>query len=235
MLETRFGGLSVCVENDVHCAALAALRYGVGRSLTHFVYVHVGHGIAAGIIIGGEVYTGATGNAGEFGHIPVEKDGPICYCGSRGCLESVAGAPAIVDSVRSALAKGVHSSLVGGEVTLANILLAADGGDRLAATVLERAAGYIGDAVGGLVNLLNPQAVVLGGLLAMPGGVFLSTLEKSLLSRVMPLLQDSVVIRASELGSDAAALGAAGLVFERMFDNPSILLTRLASGASSPS
>ena len=223
ILAEQFGGLKIAVENDVRCETLAVLRYGVGRGLSDFVFLHIGHGIAAGIVADGELYRGATGNAGEFGHTPTEKDGPICYCGSRGCLESVAGALAVVEGVRNALGQGVRSSIDSEDVTPKSIQTAAEEGDRLATTLLEQSADYLGSAAAGLVNLLNPEALILGGLLGKKGGVFRSALEKSLAASILPLLKDTTEVRASTLGPEAAARGAAALIFERMYNEAALL------------
>ena len=223
ILAEQFKGLAVAVENDVRCETLAVLRCGVGRGLSDFVFLHIGHGIAAGIVADGELYRGATGNAGEFGHVPTEKDGPICYCGSRGCLESVAGSLAVVEGVRNALSQGVHSTIDSEDVTPESIQAAAEQGDRLATTLLEQSADYLGSAAAGLVNLLNPEALILGGLLGKEGGVFRSALEKSLAARILPLLKDTTEVRNSTLGPEAAARGAAALIFERMYNEAELL------------
>jgi len=223
ILEEQLKGLTIVVENDVRCETLAVLRYGAGRGLSNFTFLHIGHGIAAGIVADGELYRGATGNAGEFGHVLTEKDGPICYCGSRGCLESVAGSLAVVEGAKNALGQGVHSSINPTDVTPESIQAAAEQGDRLATTLLEQSAEYLGAAAAGLVNLLNPEALILGGLLGKEGGVFRSALEKSLAARILPLLKDTTEVRNSTLGPEAAARGAAALIYERMYNDPSLL------------
>ena len=110
LLSTRLG-LPAVVENDVQATTLTHLRYGVGKPVDDFLYLHIGGGIRLGIVTAGRLYSGATGKAGELGHVVVVHDGPVCYCGNYGCLESLAGPVAVADQARQAISKGVDSSI----------------------------------------------------------------------------------------------------------------------------
>ncbi len=148
LLEERLG-CPCWVEHDATAAALAEHRRGAGRGTRNFAYVTVSTGIGAGFILEGAVYRGSHGTAGEFGHSVVVPDGPLCGCGNRGCLEAVASGTAIARDGHVATAREVE--------------LAAQRGDPKAAEVLQRAGRHIGRALGGLMNLLDPDAIAVGG------------------------------------------------------------------------
>ncbi len=225
-------GVEALVENQVHCTTLAELRYGQGRNLSNFLYLHIGWGIGLGVVIEGKVYAGATNNAGELGHIMVQEGGPICYCGNYGCLESLASPPAIEAQYAEAVGKGVDSTLAreirngGTRVSIEAIIGAARAGERLASNLLENAARHIGSQTANLVNLLNPEAVIIGGILADEGALFLEVIERTFRSRVLSVLQKEDRIRVSGLGKEACSRGAAALVFDELFAKPEKLLDR---------
>src|ERR1700694_2542167 len=158
-MERRLG-LPVEIENDANCGALAELTWGAGRDCSNFAYIKAATGIGAGLIVDGRLLRGASGTAGEIGHTTLDESGALCYCGNRGCLETVAGGPAIINLV----------GLVDGEVpTLSRIVeLAVAGGLRCRRAIAD--AGHeIGVAVAGLCNLINPERVIVGGLLSRAG------------------------------------------------------------------
>jgi predicted NBD/HSP70 family sugar kinase len=234
-LEKRLN-LPALLDNDVQAAALAEKRYGTARGVHNFLYVHIGHGIACGIMVSGKLYTGATRNAGEFGHTIIDPSGPICYCGNYGCLESLASPPAILDQTLQAIRKGVQSSVATrargdlSTVKVDSIFQAADAGDRLATNVVTRAAEYIGWSLANLVNVFNPEMLVFGGGILVSGfKAFNEAIERTFRSRVLPILQQDTQVRLSSLGRDAAALGGASVVFEDLFERPKALIS-LAHG-----
>ncbi|KPJ63124.1 MAG: hypothetical protein AMS15_01600 [Planctomycetes bacterium DG_23] len=223
LLQEEFG-LNVLLENNVTAAALAELKYGRGREADNFLYMHMGKAIGLGIVINGEVYKGATGAAGELGHIIIDPDGPICYCGNYGCLESVASPLALVKQAIGAIEKGVESKITSkvkgklSKVTIRDIFEAAAESDRLASNIVEKAGEYTGLAVANLANLFNPQMFVLAGLLAEDDGFQLETVRRVFRSRVLPALRDVSHIEVSELSERPCPLGAATLVYEEMFE-----------------
>jgi predicted NBD/HSP70 family sugar kinase len=230
-------GLEVEVDNDVRAATLAELRCGAGRGLGDFLYLHIGRGIALGSVVGGRLHRGASRLAGELGHFPLDREGPVCYCGSRGCLESIAAPPALLAEAREALSRGVKTSLAEAAsdpqaLTAAQLFAAAAEGDRLARNLVERAGEAIGRILAGLDNVLDPRAVVMGGLLAGGADALAEAIRSSHAESVMPLVTNTTEFRRAELGSDAPAVGAATLVFERLFEEPERLLKRLPAVGS---
>jgi predicted NBD/HSP70 family sugar kinase len=228
------GQMAVAVDNDVRAATLAELRYGAGRGLSDFLYLHIGRGIALGTVIGGRLHCGAFRAAGELGHFQVDPDGPVCYCGSTGCLESVAAPPALLAQAAEALRRGVKTSLAeradGGESLRAEDLFAAAAqGDRLARNLVERAGSAIGRITAGLDDVLDPQALIMGGLLAGGADALARSIQAGHQACVMPLIEGTTEFRRAELGPDAPALGAATLIFEQMFEEPELLLNGLAA------
>ncbi len=223
LLGKKFG-LNVVLENNVTAAALAELKCGRGREVSDFLYLHMGRAIGLGIVINGEVYRGATGAAGELGHIIIDPDGPICYCGNYGCLESVASPLALVKQAIGAIEKGVESKITSkvkgklSKVTIKEIFEAAEESDRLASNIVEKAAEYVGLAVANLGNLFNPRMFVLGGILAEDRGFHLDTIRRVFRSRVLPSLRDVSAIEVSEISERPCPLGAATLVYEEMFE-----------------
>jgi glucokinase len=165
-LVRRRYGLPVALDNDVHAATLAEMRLGAGKDLLDFVYLNVGTGIAAGLVINGQLARGAANYAGELGHLAVEPDGDICSCGQRGCLEPIASGGGILAQVRTRLAAGEPSSLSAAcqsGFTAGEVFRAAEAGDPLASLVAGRASRALGIALTGLVNLLNPALIIYGG------------------------------------------------------------------------
>jgi len=216
LLEQRFN-LPVSMDNDVKASTLAELRFGEGRTAENFLYVFVGKGIGLGIVLDGKVYHGASGNAGELGHLAVKADGSLCHCGNYGCLETLAGPPAIVHQVKEAIARGASSSACpepGAAVTIERVLAAAENGDRLAGNVVEKAAEHIGLALANMANLLDPQMIVLGGLLSTAPKNLIDTIKRVFDSRVLPSIAPTVELKVSSLGDMSGALGAADMVFE---------------------
>jgi len=219
-------GLPTWLENDVQTATLGELRFGDGRSAESFAYLHLGQGIALGIVADRRLYEGANGNVGELGHSIIEPEGPICYCGNYGCLESLASPAAIVRQAQEAITgAGVESqvlSLAGGDlsaITIEHVFQAAERGDRLASNLVEKAAGYIGLSAANLVNVLSPELLLLAGAMVERGGLALEAVTRSFRSLVMPSLREVTELRKSRLGRAGCVLGAAALVFDAVVES----------------
>ena len=157
--------LPVAVVNDTHAGALAEARCGAARGVRSFVWVYVGTGVGAGIVIDGQVFQGHAGFSGEIGHCPVVADGPVCSCGLRGCLEAVASGWAINRSAEAVVARGEPTLLAEPNCSrdARSVAEAAREGDAVAQRILADVGGYIGMGISTLVNLLDPEMVVLGG------------------------------------------------------------------------
>jgi glucokinase-like ROK family protein len=209
-----------CVlEDSVRAIAITERWQGAGAQFNDFVYVEVGIGIGSSIFINGKIYRGCNGSAGEFGHVTIDEDGPLCCCGSHGCLEAFASAARVIENVKAALHKGVSSrvlELAGydlNKITIEMIASAAQSGDSLAYRVLSDAAAHIGAACADLVNLLNPEAIIFGGALfrAVPD-ILLDHLNRLVRHRALEKSFSDVTILKAETASDAGALGMARII-----------------------
>ncbi|MGC3999341.1 MAG: ROK family transcriptional regulator [Anaeromyxobacter sp.] len=212
-LEERFG-VPVLVDNDANLGALAERWWGAGQGVQDVAYVKLGTGIGSGLIIGGQIYRGATGVAGEIGHLAIDPNGPPCVCGLRGCLVTLVGAQALVARAAALLPEAPGSLLARGELSLDRIEEAALAADPLALRVVRDAAGHLGIAVAGLLNLLNPAAVIVGGSLARVGEALLEPLRATVRGRTLVSSVAAARIVTSPLGARAIALGAATLALE---------------------
>src|SRR4051794_25004273 len=203
---SRALGRPVEVENDANLGALGEWMWGAGRGADHMAYVKAATGIGAGFIVAGAPYVGAGGTAGELGHTVVEPGGPICRCGNRGCLGTLAGAPAVLSSLRD-----VH----GDELTLHDAVGFALKGDTGCARAIVDAGSAIGTAVATLCNLFNPEKVVVGGDLGAAGELLLGPLRESLRRGAIRSAADDVEVLQGALGDRAEVLGALALVLGR--------------------
>jgi glucokinase len=202
------------VENDANAAAVGEMWQGAGRGYSHLVCVTLGTGVGGGIILAGELWRGANGSAAEIGHIGVDPfAGVQCACGSRGCLEVYASATAIVRMTREAQPHYPNSALVSEDVTSERIYQAGLAGDELALEVLRRMGVYLGIGLATLVNLLNPEIIVIGGGVSNAWDLFEKHMNQQVIERAFPLPAQRVKITRAECGDDAGLLGAARLAF----------------------
>ncbi|MCW2900457.1 MAG: hypothetical protein JWO67_2722 [Streptosporangiaceae bacterium] len=217
-------------DNEANLGALGELWFGGGRELGDFVHVSGEVGVGAGIVVGGRVFRGAHGFAGELGHIVVEPDGPPCACGGRGCLERIAGQEAILRAAGLTPAGTTVASTVAADPDgpMAALIATLRAGDARALAAVERAGRALGSALSTAVNLLDPDTVVLGGIFS-PLAAWVRPAVEDALGRGTALTRGrtpSVVV--SRLAGDAAVQGAAGLVIERVIADPARLLTALS-------
>ncbi|MDA8145482.1 MAG: ROK family protein [Thermaerobacter sp.] len=209
------GGVPLYLENDANAAALGEYRFGAGRGSADLVYVTVSTGIGGGIILGGRLYRGVSGTAGEVGHTVVEVEGPPCACGSRGCLETLASGTAIARQAAAALAAGRESVLAAEGLDAAAVYRAAGAGDVLAREITERAGYYLGVGISNLINLLNPERVILGGGVVQAGRDLFDPVERAVRERALKVPAAACRILPAGLGQDAGVLGAAAVVLEQ--------------------
>jgi glucokinase-like ROK family protein len=195
--------LPVHVDNDANLGALAELHWGAAQGRRNAAYLKVSTGIGAGLIVDGRLFHGSAGMAGEIGHTIIQEHGPVCRCGKRGCLETLAGAAALVD-----LLKGTH----GPELTTRGLLDAAAAGDTGARRVLADAGRHIGTAVATLCDLLNPELIVVGGELSVVGDVLLDPIREQVHRHAIPATARGLQIVPGVLGSRAELLGTLALV-----------------------
>ncbi len=221
-LEKSFG-CPVIVDNDVNVGTYGEYRYGAAKGYRHVVGIFPGTGIGGGLVLDGKLYHGATGAAGEVGHMILQVGGPLCGCGQHGCLESLSSRAAIARDAVFLSATGSSPTVLeeaGTDIkrvtskVIRNAIRAEEPG---LTDVVQRSARYLGIGIANLVNILSPEVVVIGGgLIDRLGDSYLKTAEASMREHAMPFLVDKVKVVAAKLGDDASVLGAACLLRESL-------------------
>lgn len=213
-------GCPVFLLNDARAAALGELVFGHGKSARTMVFYTLGTGIGGGVVVDGKLRMGALGAAGELGHHTVMVDGPICGCGNRGCIETLASAPAItgegVRLMRSGLAPKLWE-LSKGEASAVNpklMMQAADAGDANVRDAILRALRYLGIGAANMVVALHPELIVYGGGMAAIGPILTETVKAVILDRVRMFPADDVRVERSLLGDKAGILGGVALALK---------------------
>ncbi len=207
-------GVPLLVDNDANLGALAEYWWGKGAGTDNLAYIKVATGIGSGHVIGGEIYRGATGVAGEIGHMAIDPQGKRCMCGLRGCLVTLVGGEALEDRARELLPDYPDSALTGRDFTMRDIEDAALAGDPLALQVTDEAGRHLGTALAGLLNLMNPAVVVLGGDMTRLGDILLDPLRERVLKRTLVSSVAAARILISDLGERTIAVGAATQVLK---------------------
>jgi len=216
MIQEEFS-LPTYLENDANAAALAEHRFGAGRGVDHMIYVTASTGIGGGFILDGRLYRGATGAAAEVGHMTILPHGPRCGCGNRGCLEALASGTAIAREARERVARGVPTliaELAEGDldrITAQMVAQAAEQGDAEAREIIETAMIYLGVGMANLVNVLNPQVLVIGGGLTKMGPRLFDPVRRAVDRQAFPATASAVEIKRAELGEEVGLLGAAAV------------------------
>lgn len=185
------------------------------------------HGVGAGIIMNGEVLQGRTGNIGEMGHIKINKLGARCHCGNTGCLETVASAKAIRDQVKNLINNGHQTVLKDQTITIENICLAANQGDVLAKQVITELGHNLGEAIAIMVNLFNPEMILIGGEINLSKDILYPIIMDSIQNQVLPLYAKDTQLVESRFYTQATMPGAA-LVKQAMCDGS--LLMKVIEG-----
>jgi glucokinase len=210
------------LENDANAAALAEHRRGAGRGCDHMLLIAVGTGVGGGLILDGSLYHGASGAAGELGHMLIVPNGPLCGCGRRGCLEAVASGRALERQALRLAAEqpaGLVARLAreSGSDPDGRILdLAADAGDAAADAVIRQAGRYLGEALVNLVDLFNPEVIVIGGSVRKSGPRYLGSAVEIMQRDAFPQNLADVRVVEAELGDDAPAIGAALIALDAL-------------------
>jgi len=215
----------VSIINRTNADALGEYWHGSGQAADSMIYVSVGMGIGAGIIIGGKLHQGANGSAGEIGHVTVVPNGPRCACGNTGCLETLASTSAMVVRAKQRIKEGERSvldTLTGGNLEIMTgsmITDAARQGDEVAVAVIQEAGNYLGVALANAINLLNPRLVVVDSEMRDPGDLFLESVRKAVNHRAFSLALAAVEVVPSRLEHLAAAIGASTLIIDQLFSS----------------
>ena len=205
------------VDNDVRCAALGELNYGAGKGCENLICITVGTGIGSGLVVNGKLVRGASNAAGEIGHIKLQMNGgPICGCGDTGCLEAFASGPAIValaeDYIKGGKSTKYRELANGAPITPYIVCEAAKAGDPVAQRIFTIIGEYIGIGMASVVNLLNPEKIIIGGGVADAGEYLLNPLSETLKKRAMKIAGETVKIVHAELGNTAGVIGASLLI-----------------------
>ena len=211
----------VFVDNDVNLMVLGEHWGGVAKGVADVIFVKIGTGIGSGIIVGGRLHRGAQGCAGDFGHICVDPDGPLCSCGNTGCLEAMAAAPAIVLQAERCARGGESPPLMAllhekGELTMKEVGEAARRGDYCALTIIRRSGRLIGQTLASAVNVLNPSMIVIGGGVSRVGNALLAEVRSAVYQRSLPLATRNLPIVMSELDDVAGVVGASVMGAEKV-------------------
>jgi glucokinase-like ROK family protein len=219
--------LPAFIDNDANAAALAERYFGAAEDVDDFAYVVANIGLGAGLVIGGQLFAGASGHAGEAGHTTIDPDGPACRCGNRGCWERMASQRALIERVDQAIQAGlpslIPSFVTGADITLQAILDAARQGDSVARQALHQTGTYLGIGIANLVNLLNPQMVVFGGSLSLAHEFLMPAARQEVAERALSELGRAARIVVSPLESDACVLGGVALVLHDILRQPHLV------------
>jgi len=209
----------VHLENDANVGALGESAFGAGAGAEVLVYVRLSDGIGAGLVLGGSLFRGARGIAGELGHVLVDPDGPICRCGNRGCLETAVAGPALVELLRRS-----H-----GPLTLPHMIRLANEGDAGARRVIADAGRVVGRALADVCNVLNPDRIVVGGELGEAGDLLLDPLREAVGRFAIPAAAEDVAIVPGVLGARAEVLGALALAVHESDEPLTVPLTHVSN------
>lgn len=221
-------GVPVIIENEANAAALGEHMLGVARRVDNFIYLSAGVGLGGGIVIGGKLYGGAGGYAGEIGHMTLAPDGPQCNCGNRGCWETLVGPTAIIERVQQSASEGRTPQLmtlpeVNGDVQaicMKHVLEAAERGEPAVLHVLDEAGRYLGIGIASLLNAFNPSLVVLGGVLSLAGPYILPRAQREVDLRALAASRIGVNIMLSAFKFETGVMGGASLILREILSNP---------------
>lgn len=216
----------VFVDNEVNTMGLAEHWGGVAKGVDNMIFVKIGTGIGSGIIVDGKLHRGTQGCAGDFGHICVDPNGPICSCGNSGCLEAMAAGPAIVRQAEEC-ARDEESRMLleileeRGELTTIDVGEAARRSDYCALTVIRRSGRLIGQTLAAAVNVLNPSMIVIGGGVSNIGHALLAEIRSAVYQRSLPLATRNLPVVMSELNGVAGVVGASVMAAKGVLQTPS--------------
>ena len=210
--------LPIYIEKNIRTMALAEKWFGQARNIDNMVCIGVRSGIGLGIIVDGKLFSGVSESAGEIGHITVDRTGPKCMCGNRGCLQELASGRAIVARIKKRMKNGESSKIDKlvkrnrGEITPEIVIQAAKSGDHAALEIIKETGEYLGLAIADVINLFNPELIILAGSLVSAGELILNRIRETVEERALEVPRKAAKIALSELGDNIGALGAAALI-----------------------
>jgi N-acetylglucosamine repressor len=215
---------TVYVEHDTYSMALGELAFGLAKGRQNVICLNIGSGISISMILNGRLYRGNSGFAGEFGHIQVDPEGELCYCGKIGCLETLASGTTLIRKAKKEIADGATSiirNLVDNDLTKINIdiiLKAAQKGDQFAIGILSQIGEHLGKGIAILIHLFNPELIILGGELSKAENYITDPIQQNLNKYTIAKIRKDTQIINSELGDNAGILGTIALVMEKIFE-----------------
>lgn len=221
-------GVKTYLINDANAAALGEMWFGAARGARNFIYITLSTGIGGGIVIDGQVYSGALGTAGEIGHMTIEADGPRCNCGNTGCWEMLASGTALAREVKKRLKEGAKTTILDyadgslDKVTAEVVHCAAEQGDALARELIARTSYYVGVGLANLINIFNPELIIIGGGLSNMGAMLLEPAYKVAGERAYQVAFASVRFARAELGRNSGAIGVAAFVLQQIREEKKI-------------
>ncbi len=226
-VKKRFS-MDITLENANRALAMGEYFFGAGIESKNFLVVNLGHGIGSAIVREGEFYRGSSGSSGEIGHIVLEKDGPQCNCGNKGCLEAIASGNAIARDAKIAILEGKKTmvkDLAGDDINLVEaktVFEAAKRGDKVAGGIVERAIQYIGIGLANYINLLDPDLIILSGGLTNADKIFFKRIQEVVRLRQMKFAGRQVKVLISRMGENGTAVGSASMVLKKFikYGNP---------------
>lgn len=207
-------GIPVFIENDANAAAFGEHWCGAGKDAGSLLFITLGTGVGGGIILNGRIWHGADGMAGEVGHMTILPEGRKCGCGNRGCLEMYASSRGIVMSYQEALVRERMPPAEG--MTSENIYRAAGNGEGTAVSVMEQMGSFLGIGIANLINIFNPEMVVIGGGVREAWPLFIDAVRREILQRAFAFPAERTILVPSQLGDDAGMVGAAAVAFQMM-------------------
>ncbi|MBI4673659.1 MAG: ROK family transcriptional regulator [Chloroflexi bacterium] len=214
------------VDNEASIAAFGQSFFGAARGKRNMVYVHAGVGIGGGLVLNGQIVTGATGFAGEVGHVTIEPEGPLCNCGNHGCWETFASESAVFERVQQGIAAGKSTHLArlkngkGEQLTIPLIVEAAEQGDLAARQALCETGMYLGIGIANLINTLNPEMVVLGGTLSLAKDFILPVIQETINERALSWSVKATQVVIAADGSDACLMGGIATIYDQVLRHP---------------
>jgi N-acetylglucosamine repressor len=216
--------LPVYILNDSKATVFGESVFGVGRDEQHVLAINVDWGVGLAVVMNGQIFNGASGFAGELGHVQVNPEGELCSCGKIGCLDTVASASALLNKVKKGLSNGVASSLSKykekpEEISLELVIDAANSGDGFAIDTLFNIGMELGKGLSVAVHLFNPQIIVIDGVLSKAGNLIVNPVEFAINRYCLPDFKEGLSIKVTELGDDAKVLGMNAFVAKRLFKN----------------
>lgn len=216
-LMEKISGVETKLDNDVNIIAMGEAKYGAAKSSSSSVTIALGTGIGGGIYINGSLISGFSGAGGEIGHIKLEKDGKLCGCGQRGCFEAYASATGMIREAVSRLAVNKSNLLYElidkkiDKLEAKDIFDAAKQGDTFSLDIIDYETEYLAMGIGNILNILNPEVIVIGGGVALAGDILFNPLKEKLKKYVLPVALEDLKIVPGVLGNEAGIKGAVGL------------------------